>query len=260
MMPRTKHTTSNRELARFIKHSYANAPAVKKIFDNSGLKPTDIKRIADLERVPVTSKDRVAELQRESPPFGGFLAVNLRRAQRIFQSPGPLYEPRGAEKSLDRTGAQVFRMAGFKRGDIVLNTLSYHLSPGGWHLIGRTSLELFDPQSDHPFLFSPGDEVIVPTLTYIAAVNAIAYTGATPVFVDSLSDTWQMDPADVRRKLTPRTKGIIINSPCNPTGAVLPDGSYTATLNGQNVKDAAGLPLARRTARSICCSTFCSIA
>jgi perosamine synthetase len=55
----------------------------------------------------------------------------------------------------------------------------------------------------------PGDEVIVPTLTYIAAVNAIAYTGATPVFVDSLPDTWQMDPADVRRKVTPRTKGIM---------------------------------------------------
>lgn len=55
----------------------------------------------------------------------------------------------------------------------------------------------------------PGDEVIVPTLTYIAAVNAIAYTGATPVFVDSLSNSWQMDPADVERKLSPRTKGIL---------------------------------------------------
>lgn len=55
----------------------------------------------------------------------------------------------------------------------------------------------------------PGDEVIVPTLTYVAAVNAIAYTGATPVFVDSLPDTWQMDPADVQRKITPRTKGIM---------------------------------------------------
>jgi perosamine synthetase len=55
----------------------------------------------------------------------------------------------------------------------------------------------------------PGDEVIVPSLTYIAAANAIAYTGATPVFVDSLPDTWQMDPADVRRKVTPRTKGIM---------------------------------------------------
>ena len=55
----------------------------------------------------------------------------------------------------------------------------------------------------------PGDEVIVPTLTYIASVNAIAYTGAKPVFVDSLADTWQMDPADVMRKITPRTKGIM---------------------------------------------------
>ena len=55
----------------------------------------------------------------------------------------------------------------------------------------------------------PGDEVIVPTLTYIASVNAIAYTGATPVFVDSLLDTWQMDPEDARRKITPRTKAVM---------------------------------------------------
>jgi perosamine synthetase len=55
----------------------------------------------------------------------------------------------------------------------------------------------------------PGDEVIVPTLTYIASVNAIAYVGATPVFVDSLERTWQMDPADVERKITHMTKAIL---------------------------------------------------
>jgi len=55
----------------------------------------------------------------------------------------------------------------------------------------------------------PGDEVIVPTLTYIASVNAIAYTGATPVFVDSLRSTWQIDPEDVRRHITPRTRAIM---------------------------------------------------
>lgn len=55
----------------------------------------------------------------------------------------------------------------------------------------------------------PGDEVIVPTFTYIASVNAIAYVGATPVFVDSLPDTWQIDPADVRKKITPRTRAIM---------------------------------------------------
>jgi perosamine synthetase len=55
----------------------------------------------------------------------------------------------------------------------------------------------------------PDDEVIVPTLTYIASVNSIAYTGATPVFVDSLAATWQMDPDDVERKITPKTKAIM---------------------------------------------------
>ncbi|UKT62192.1 DegT/DnrJ/EryC1/StrS family aminotransferase [Pedobacter mucosus] len=54
-----------------------------------------------------------------------------------------------------------------------------------------------------------GDEVIVPTLTYIASANAIAYTGAKPVFVDSLADTWQMNPADVRAKITPNTRAIM---------------------------------------------------
>ncbi len=55
----------------------------------------------------------------------------------------------------------------------------------------------------------PGDEVIVPTFTYIAPVNAIVYCGATPVFVDSLPDTWQADPEDVKRHITAKTKAII---------------------------------------------------
>lgn len=54
-----------------------------------------------------------------------------------------------------------------------------------------------------------GDEVIVPTLTYIASVNTIAQTGATPVFVDSLERTWNLDPADVRRKISPKTKAVM---------------------------------------------------
>ena len=65
----------------------------------------------------------------------------------------------------------------------------------------------------------PGDEVIVPTLTYIASVNAIHYTGATPIFVDSEQDTWQMSPSDIINKITPRTKAImcvhLYGHPCN---------------------------------------------
>jgi len=55
----------------------------------------------------------------------------------------------------------------------------------------------------------PGDEVIVPTLTYIASVNTIIQSGATPVYVDSLQSTWQIDTDDVRRKITSRTKAVM---------------------------------------------------
>lgn len=55
----------------------------------------------------------------------------------------------------------------------------------------------------------PGDEVIVPTFTYIASVNAIVQAGAKPVFADSILETWQIDPADVARKVTPKTKAVM---------------------------------------------------
>jgi perosamine synthetase len=54
-----------------------------------------------------------------------------------------------------------------------------------------------------------GDEVIVPTLSYVASANTIIYTGAKPVFVDSLLDTWQLDPSEIEKKITPATKAIM---------------------------------------------------
>lgn len=56
----------------------------------------------------------------------------------------------------------------------------------------------------------PGDEVIVPTLTFVATANAVTYCGATPVFVDSEPRTMNLDPALLEAKITPRTRGIIV--------------------------------------------------
>ena len=61
----------------------------------------------------------------------------------------------------------------------------------------------------HVLGVGPGDEVIVPSFTYIASVNTIAQTGATPVFVESRRSDWLIDVADVERRITPRTKAIL---------------------------------------------------
>jgi perosamine synthetase len=55
----------------------------------------------------------------------------------------------------------------------------------------------------------PGDEVIVPSMTYVATANTVVYTGATPVFVDVSPDTWCLDPAQVESAITPRTAAIV---------------------------------------------------
>src|SRR6476620_11350277 len=61
----------------------------------------------------------------------------------------------------------------------------------------------------HCLGIGPGDEVLVPTFTYIATVNTIAQTGATPVFVECRASDWLIDVEDARRKITPRTKAIV---------------------------------------------------
>jgi perosamine synthetase len=64
-----------------------------------------------------------------------------------------------------------------------------------------------------------GDEVLVPSFTYIATANVVRYCGATPVLVDCLPDTWNLDPADMERKITHKTKGVIpvhlYGNPCD---------------------------------------------
>jgi perosamine synthetase len=56
----------------------------------------------------------------------------------------------------------------------------------------------------------PGDEVIVPTLTFVATANAVTYCGARPVFLDSDPETWALDPALLEERITPRTKAVVV--------------------------------------------------
>ncbi|MFQ5814768.1 MAG: phenylacetate--CoA ligase family protein, partial [Anaerolineae bacterium] len=120
--------------ARFsaiIQHAYANAPAVKSILDAAGISPDDIQTPADLDRIPVTSKDKLVELQAADPPFGGFLAVPLDTLQHVFLSPGPLYEPSADESAVIDAARDMLAVAGFTAEDVVINTFGYHLIPTG---------------------------------------------------------------------------------------------------------------------------------
>ena len=124
-------SSQTERLRHIVQHAYAHAPAVKAVLDSAGVSPANIQTLADLDRIPVTSKDRLVELQASDPPFGGYLAAPLDTLRHIFFSPGPLYEPSAGETTVMDTIREVFAIAGFAAGDVVINTFGYHLIPTG---------------------------------------------------------------------------------------------------------------------------------
>lgn len=119
----------NQKLAKTVAFAYRHAPAAKSILDKAGIRPTQIRMIKDLEKLPITRKTDLIEWQAKIPPYGGFLAIPDKDVERVFISPGPIYEP--LHTSSVKWFAKPFYAAGFRKGDIVINTFTYHMSPAG---------------------------------------------------------------------------------------------------------------------------------
>ncbi|MBV8916486.1 phenylacetate--CoA ligase family protein [Bradyrhizobium sp.] len=96
-----------------------------------GIDPATVTSRAALARLPVLRKSELPALHKAAPPFGGFVKKPAGSFARLFTSPGPIFEPEAADKDPWR-GARALHAAGFRRGDVILNTFSYHLTPGGF--------------------------------------------------------------------------------------------------------------------------------
>jgi phenylacetate-CoA ligase len=96
-----------------------------------GIDPGSISSREALARLPVLRKSELPALHKTSPPFGGFVADAPGSFARLFTSPGPIFEPEGRHDDPWR-GARALFAIGFRPGDVVLNTFSYHLTPGGF--------------------------------------------------------------------------------------------------------------------------------
>jgi phenylacetate-CoA ligase len=97
--------------------------------------PSEIATRAALARLPVLRKSELPARQKATPPFGGFVAEPVERFGRLFTSPGPIYEPEGRHEDAWRAARGLYA-AGMRAGHVVLNTFSYHLTPGGFILDG----------------------------------------------------------------------------------------------------------------------------
>ncbi len=141
--------------------------------------PAAINTSAALAQLPVLRKGQLPAMQKDVPPFGGLLPDAVFSFGRLFTSPGPIYEPEGRHDDAWRSARGLFA-AGFRLGDVVLNTFSYHLTPGGFILdsgaraVGCTVIPA-----------GPGNTE--EQLTLIEHLRPVAYCG-TPDFLKILLD------------------------------------------------------------------------
>ncbi|CAN5122778.1 AMP-binding protein [soil metagenome] len=113
-------------LRELVAYAHANAPAMRERIPAPD---------APLNEVRITRKDELIDLQRASPPFGGFLGVPMEEVARVFLSPGPLFDPQGTAADHWRW-APALRAAGFARAMTVHCAVSYHGTPLGWMFDG----------------------------------------------------------------------------------------------------------------------------
>ncbi|TCO80830.1 phenylacetate-CoA ligase [Plasticicumulans lactativorans] len=111
-----------------IAHAQRAAPALAEAL--AGVDAAAVTTRAALARLPVTRKGELAERQRARPPFGGYAAAGWGALGKVFQSPGPLYEPEGRRTDYWRF-ARALHAAGFRAGQLVHNAFSYHFTPAG---------------------------------------------------------------------------------------------------------------------------------
>ena len=115
-------------LPAHISHAIKNAPGFSRIL--AGVDAKSVNSREALARLPVTRKSDLGELQKQLPPLGGLNATPVNKLAKIFVSPGPIYEPQGSSSDWWRT-ARALYAAGFRAGDLVINTFAYHFTPAG---------------------------------------------------------------------------------------------------------------------------------
>lgn len=115
-------------LAGMVKLGYEKSARLKQIFDTHKINPLNIKSREDLENLPVTSREKLVEMEMQEPPYASLENPSV-QIDRIFTSPGPVYEPHLSEN--DNLWARAFFAAGIGPSDIALNAFSYHLVAAG---------------------------------------------------------------------------------------------------------------------------------
>ena len=125
--PPSRGAAAFRTLRAILGIARHRAPALRAQI--KGVELAKLTNAAALAKIPLLRKSDLMRLQKEAPPFGGLAAAKPGHLRRLLVSPGPIFEPEGMGK--DWWGAaRALYAAGLRKGGVVHNSFSYHLTPG----------------------------------------------------------------------------------------------------------------------------------
>ena len=125
--PRAREQALFTRLPEFLAQATRSAPGLARWLRGHDLAAVTSREA--LAELPVLRKSELMELQQAEPPFGGFADLAALEGNRVFMSPGPIWEPLGSDA---RQAARAFFAAGMRAGDLVHNAFAYHMTPGAW--------------------------------------------------------------------------------------------------------------------------------
>jgi len=119
------------QLKWLVAYAYEKAPATKERFDAAGIVPSKVSGIRDLENLPLLRKDSLIDLYKANPPLGGLVTVPITELERVYVSPGPIYDPHHSSETFWQRHVHLVKAVGFRKGDIVVNSWMYNIVPAG---------------------------------------------------------------------------------------------------------------------------------
>ena len=127
--PQERETSLFSRLPAFLARALAETEGLRGWLGD--VDPLEIDSRAALAALPVLRKPELMQMQAEKPPFGGLASAGALRGNRVFMSPGPVWEPQAPGIDPWQSARALFA-AGIRAGDMLHNALSYHMTPGAF--------------------------------------------------------------------------------------------------------------------------------
>lgn len=167
----------------------------------------------------VSMGDRVKEMRAQGQPI-----IGLSTGTPDFDTPAYIKEAAAAALRQDRTYVTYSPAAGLRE---LRDALALKLNEENRIAVSADDILITVGVKEGIFIaaqacFNPGDEILIPTPIWVSYDACLRLAGAVPVFVPcDASAGFRLDPGELEKKITPKTRAILINTPCNPTGSVL---------------------------------------